>query len=134
MEARYRARSLWLDGVPSPLAPRAPLPGDLQCDVAIVGAGFTGLWTAYHLARAAPDTRIVVIEREIAGFGPSGRNGGWVSPGVAGTLSGYRDEDDVRLADPAPAPRRRRGRMERRQRDDRARVPAAGRRPRERAA
>jgi glycine/D-amino acid oxidase-like deaminating enzyme len=89
LEARYRARSLWLDGVPDPLAPRRPLPGDVQCDVAIVGAGFTGLWTAYHLARAAPRTRIVVVEREIAGFGPSGRNGGWVSGGLVGSAGAY---------------------------------------------
>ena len=89
LEARYRARSLWLDGVPNPLAPGPLLPGDVQCDVAIVGAGFTGLWTAYHLARAAPDMRIVVIEREIAGFGPSGRNGGWVSGGLIGSAGAY---------------------------------------------
>jgi hypothetical protein len=43
LEARYRARSLWLDGMPGPLTPRPPLPGDMSCDVAIVGAGFTGL-------------------------------------------------------------------------------------------
>jgi glycine/D-amino acid oxidase-like deaminating enzyme len=89
LEERYRARSLWLDGVPGPLAPRPSLPGDVDCDVAIVGAGFTGLWTAYHLARAAPDMRIVVIEREIAGFGPSGRNGGWVSGGLIGSAGTY---------------------------------------------
>jgi glycine/D-amino acid oxidase-like deaminating enzyme len=88
-EARYRARSLWLDGVPEPLVPRSPLPGGLACDVAIVGAGFTGLWTAYHLARNAPDMRIVVLEREIAGFGPSGRNGGWVSGGLVGSAGAY---------------------------------------------
>ncbi len=45
----------------------------------IVGAGFTGLWTAYYLKRAAPDLRVVVLEREFAGFGASGRNGGWLS-------------------------------------------------------
>ncbi|HEY3764615.1 MAG TPA: FAD-dependent oxidoreductase [Gaiellales bacterium] len=89
LEERYRARSLWLDGVPAPLAPRPSLPGDVDCDVAIVGAGFTGLWTAYHLARNAPDMRIVVVEREIAGFGPSGRNGGWVSGGLVGSAGSY---------------------------------------------
>ena len=44
-----------------------------------MGAGFTGLWTAYYLARADPTLRIVVLEREVAGFGASGRNGGWCS-------------------------------------------------------
>src|SRR3954453_17749000 len=58
---------------------RPPLPGPAEADVAIVGGGFTGLWTAYHLARPDPGLRIVVLEREFAGFGASGRNGGWVS-------------------------------------------------------
>ena len=57
----------------------APLPGDLDVDVAIVGAGFTGLWTAYYLAEADPSLRIAVLEAETAGFGASGRNGGWCS-------------------------------------------------------
>jgi glycine/D-amino acid oxidase-like deaminating enzyme len=47
--------------------------------VAIVGAGYTGLWTAYYLAREDPKLRIAVLEKEIAGFGASGRNGGWCS-------------------------------------------------------
>lgn len=59
--------------------PRDPLRGDLRADVAIVGAGFTGLWTAYYLLRADPSLRVVVLEQETAGFGASGRNGGWVS-------------------------------------------------------
>ncbi len=92
VEARYRARSLWLDGIESSLTPRPALPGDVDCDVAIVGAGFTGLWAAYHLARAQPDMRIVVCEREIAGFGPSGRNGGWVSGGLVGSADTYAKE------------------------------------------
>ena len=46
-------------------------------DVAIVGAGYTGLWTAYYLKKADPHLRVAVLEREIAGFGASGRNGGW---------------------------------------------------------
>jgi glycine/D-amino acid oxidase-like deaminating enzyme len=45
----------------------------------VVGGGFTGLWTAYYLLRAQPGLRVVVVEAEIAGFGASGRNGGWVS-------------------------------------------------------
>jgi glycine/D-amino acid oxidase-like deaminating enzyme len=48
-------------------------------DVVVVGAGYTGLWTAYHLAVADPSLRIAVIDQEIAGFGASGRNGGWCS-------------------------------------------------------
>ncbi len=89
LEDRYRARSLWLDSVPGTLMPRPALPGDIDCDVAVVGAGFTGLWTAYYLKSLQPDLRVVVLEREIAGYGPSGRNGGWVSSGVAGSAAAY---------------------------------------------
>jgi glycine/D-amino acid oxidase-like deaminating enzyme len=78
-EATYRSLSYWHASLEEALSQRPPLAGDVQCDVAIVGAGFTGLWTAYHLITQQPDLRIVVIEKEIAGFGASGRNGGWVS-------------------------------------------------------
>jgi glycine/D-amino acid oxidase-like deaminating enzyme len=61
------------------VGPRSPLPGPASYDVAIVGAGFTGLWTAYYLSRADPTLRIAVLEAEVAGFGASGRNGGWCS-------------------------------------------------------
>jgi glycine/D-amino acid oxidase-like deaminating enzyme len=78
--AFYRSRSLWLDQLADdPLVPRPPLPGPVDVDVAIVGAGYTGLWTAYYLRRADPGLRVAVLEREVAGFGASGRNGGWCS-------------------------------------------------------
>ena len=73
--------SHWLDKYPSP---RIPLPGDRTADVCIVGAGYTGLWTAYYLKRADPGLRIVVLEARFAGFGASGRNGGWLSGLVPG--------------------------------------------------
>jgi glycine/D-amino acid oxidase-like deaminating enzyme len=76
---QYRSLSFWHDTVPGTMAPGEPLAGDSEADVAIVGAGFTGLWTAYYLARHSPELKIVVCEREIAGFGASGRNGGWCS-------------------------------------------------------
>jgi glycine/D-amino acid oxidase-like deaminating enzyme len=68
---------------------RAPLAGDCEVDVAIVGAGYTGLWTAYYLKRAEPSLRIVVLERDFAGFGASGRNGGWVSGFFSGPARVY---------------------------------------------
>jgi glycine/D-amino acid oxidase-like deaminating enzyme len=74
----YAGVSLWLDQV-GELVPRPALTGDVDVDVAVVGAGYTGLWTAYYLALAEPSLRIAVVEREIAGFGASGRNGGWCS-------------------------------------------------------
>jgi glycine/D-amino acid oxidase-like deaminating enzyme len=77
--ASYRHLSLWHDTVPGSLRPRPALPGDLDVDVAIVGAGFTGLWTAYYLLSADPTVRLAILEADIAGFGASGRNGGWCS-------------------------------------------------------
>ncbi len=73
----YRNLSLWHDNYPGSLDPRPPLASDVQVDVAIVGGGYTGLWTAYYLLRLDPTLRIMVIEKEIVGFGASGRNGGW---------------------------------------------------------
>jgi len=75
----YRGLSYWMSSVDDDLRPRPTLPGDVDVDVAIVGAGYTGLWTAYYLAGADPGLRIAVLEAEIAGYGASGRNGGWCS-------------------------------------------------------
>jgi len=75
----YRRLSLWWEAVPAPLPSRPALTQDVDVDVCIVGAGFTGLWTAHALAVADPSLRIAVLEREVAGFGASGRNGGWCS-------------------------------------------------------
>jgi glycine/D-amino acid oxidase-like deaminating enzyme len=86
-ELAYRKLSFWHDTVPGSLEPRDPLQGDLDADVAIAGAGFTGLWTAYYLKKARPELRVVVCEREIAGFGASGRNGGWCSALFPASLS-----------------------------------------------
>ncbi len=83
----YRSRSFWLDDVPGELVPRPALDRSIDVDVAIVGAGFTGLWTAYYLKLADPSLRVAVLEKEIAGFGASGRNGGWVSPMFATPLA-----------------------------------------------
>lgn len=83
MPLEYRALSLWLDDLVASgtddLVPRPSLVVDVDADVCVVGAGFTGLWTAYSLLRAVPGIRVVVLEAQIAGFGASGRNGGWCS-------------------------------------------------------
>jgi glycine/D-amino acid oxidase-like deaminating enzyme len=70
--------SFWLDSL-GPITPRDPLPADVTADVAIVGGGYTGLWTAYYLSLIAPTLRVVVVEAAYCGFGASGRNGGWCS-------------------------------------------------------
>lgn len=76
--------SLWMEQLGDSLRPRPALRDDIEADVAIIGAGFTGLWTAYYLKQQAPDLKIVVLEAEIAGFGASGRNGGWLIGEVLG--------------------------------------------------
>jgi glycine/D-amino acid oxidase-like deaminating enzyme len=68
---------------------RPPLPGSAEADVCIVGAGYTGLWTAYYLNRADPGLRIIVLEASFAGFGASGRNGGWVTAALPGSRERY---------------------------------------------
>jgi glycine/D-amino acid oxidase-like deaminating enzyme len=69
--------------------PRPPLEGSIKADVAIVGAGFTGLWTAYYLKQEDPLLEVVVLEAQVAGFGASGRNGGWVSGFFSGPARVY---------------------------------------------
>ncbi|MBU4188789.1 MAG: FAD-binding oxidoreductase [Propionicimonas sp.] len=68
---------------------RASLPGSIEADVAIVGAGFTGLWAAYYLKKAQPDARVVVLEQRFAGYGASGRNGGWCVNSITGGRERY---------------------------------------------
>lgn len=77
----YASYSYWLETSGDDLTPRPRLEGSTTVDVAIMGAGFTGLWTAYYLLRRDPSLRVAILEREIAGFGASGRNGGWCYPG-----------------------------------------------------
>jgi glycine/D-amino acid oxidase-like deaminating enzyme len=76
--------SFWWDQLGGLRRTRDPLDGPLECDVAIVGGGYTGLWTALELRRADPSLDVVVLEREACGFGASGRNGGWLVGELAG--------------------------------------------------
>ncbi len=84
---------LWWDTrtpAPSPIGPDHGTDLPLRADVVVVGAGFTGLWTAYYLLREHPGLDVLVLEAEHVGFGASGRNGGWVSalwPVSADTLA-----------------------------------------------
>src|SRR5947209_19717421 len=73
----YTRCSYWLETTGDDLTARPPLGESATVDVAILGGGFTGLWTALYLLRAEPSLRVAVVEREIAGFGASGRNGAW---------------------------------------------------------
>ena len=80
--------SFWWREIGLPV-PRAPLAGDTSADVCIIGAGYTGLWTAYYLKQARPDLDVLIVEREFAGFGASGRNGGWLTGGFAWSHERY---------------------------------------------
>jgi glycine/D-amino acid oxidase-like deaminating enzyme len=84
----YAAYSFWLEDSGESLTPRPPLARSTEVDVAILGGGYSGLWTAYYLLQQEPALRLAVVDREIAGFGASGRNGGWCSPNFPVTAGG----------------------------------------------
>ncbi|MGD8195960.1 NAD(P)/FAD-dependent oxidoreductase [Herbiconiux sp. P18] len=94
MTADYRDLSFWFDSLAAdgsaPLEPRSGLRGDVTTDVYIVGGGLTGLWTAYYLKRAHPALSITVVEKHVAGYGASGRNGGWCSALFPTSTAGLR--------------------------------------------
>ncbi|HEY8951281.1 MAG TPA: FAD-dependent oxidoreductase, partial [Candidatus Dormibacteraeota bacterium] len=90
MTTDHSTYSFWLETCGDDLTPRPALDGSIDVDVAILGAGYSGLWTAYYLLLRRPSLKVAIVEREIAGFGPSGRNGGWCSgsfPVSAGVLA-----------------------------------------------
>ena len=80
----YRQLSFWHGSLAAPLAVRPAIRGDIEADVVIIGAGYTGLWTAWYLRQIEPSLNVVILEAEIAGFGASGRNGGWCSAFLSG--------------------------------------------------
>lgn len=94
---RYSDVSYWLSTA-GDLRPRPALRGVHDADVVIVGAGLTGLWTAWYLQQRQPDLRIAVCEGEIAGFGASGRNGAWCSAGIGMSASGLARRYDAHTA------------------------------------
>ncbi|MGH2683302.1 MAG: NAD(P)/FAD-dependent oxidoreductase [Actinomycetota bacterium] len=62
-----------------PIEPRSPLSDDASGDVVIIGGGYTGMWTAWFLTERSPGIDVVLVEADRCGFGPSGRNGGFVT-------------------------------------------------------
>jgi glycine/D-amino acid oxidase-like deaminating enzyme len=72
----HDAHGYWLQEAGG-VEPVAPAVGDIEADVVVLGGGYTGMWTAWHLLERAPDTRVVVLEADVCGHGPSGRNGGF---------------------------------------------------------
>ncbi len=73
---RHDAMGWWLEeaGGADPLA---PLDGSLEADVVVIGGGYTGMWTAWHVLQAEPSASVVLLEGGLCGHGPSGRNGGF---------------------------------------------------------
>lgn len=98
--------SFWLTEVPEAYPRASDLPKDLKVDVAIVGAGFVGLWTAYWLKLLEPSLRVAIFEKSVAGHGASARNGGFVMswwPKI-GRLAAIAGDDDAKwLADETTA-------------------------------
>jgi glycine/D-amino acid oxidase-like deaminating enzyme len=88
--------SFWFDSLDEPPSALPPASLPEQVDVAIIGAGYTGLWTAYYLKQQRPELDIAVFEAATVGFGASGRNGGWCM-GLAWGIDGL-------LANPATVP------------------------------
>jgi glycine/D-amino acid oxidase-like deaminating enzyme len=80
--------SFWLSQI-GDMPRRAALNENISVDIVLVGAGFTNLWVAYYLIRQKPELKIAILEREAAGFGASGRNGGFVSHSLPGQRRRY---------------------------------------------
>jgi glycine/D-amino acid oxidase-like deaminating enzyme len=75
---RHTRYGFWLEDA-GPVEPTPPLAADTTADVVIVGAGYLGLWTAWQLKALEPGLDVVVLDAGLAGHGPSGRNGGFIS-------------------------------------------------------
>jgi glycine/D-amino acid oxidase-like deaminating enzyme len=100
MADRHTAHGYWLEEAGRP-APLPPLEGALEADVIVVGGGYTGMWTAWWIADAEPDARVVLLEAEECGIGPSGRNGGFVNAmsfSLPSMIERFGDEAALRLA------------------------------------
>ena len=96
--AAKQDRSFWLQSISADRI-AAPLTGDEQCDIAIVGGGYAGLWTALRIKEQAPQTRITILEADFCGSGASGRNGGQIHSWYA-EIDMLRDlvgEEDARM-------------------------------------
>ena len=81
-DLRHTRTGWWLEEAAAAfgaLEPAPPLAGDITADVLVVGGGYLGMWTAWHVKELEPEADVVVVEASLCGHGPSGRNGGFVS-------------------------------------------------------
>src|SRR6185436_10671392 len=96
----YRRYSFWLETCGEDLTPRPALDGSIDVDVAILGAGYSGLWTAYYPLERQPSLKIAIVEKEIAGFGESRPNGSWCPahfPVSLGSVAKHYDPAQARF-------------------------------------
>ena len=73
----YRSKSFWLESLPQTITPNPALSGSKKANVVVIGGGYTGLSTGYHLKQIHPDLEVSILESDICGYGASGRNGGF---------------------------------------------------------
>ncbi|MGM0452699.1 MAG: NAD(P)/FAD-dependent oxidoreductase [Thermodesulfobacteriota bacterium] len=92
----YREKSWWLETLPEDLTPNPALDQREKADVAVIGGGYTGLSTAYHLKRLQPDMDVRLLESDICGYGASGRNGGFSMTlfGLTKGITQFRFDDE----------------------------------------
>jgi glycine/D-amino acid oxidase-like deaminating enzyme len=105
MALRHTAHGWWLEEAGLP-APAPTLDGDADADLAIVGGGYTGMWTAWFVSELAPDAQVVLLEAERCGTGPSGRNGGFVNsmwPSLPSLRERFGDAAALELAQASEA-------------------------------
>ncbi len=84
----HSAHGYWIEEAGA-VSPTAPLSGDREVDVVVLGGGFSGLWTAWHVRQLEPEARVAVVEAGVCGRGPSGRNGGFCN-GMWASLASMR--------------------------------------------
>jgi glycine/D-amino acid oxidase-like deaminating enzyme len=104
-QPRHDALGYWIEEAGSPER-LPPLTGEREADVVIVGGGYAGMWTAWHIARLEPSARVILLESEVCGHGPSGRNGGFCNTmwhSAAAMRDRFGDEGALRVAHAAEA-------------------------------
>jgi glycine/D-amino acid oxidase-like deaminating enzyme len=102
---KHTPHGYWLEEAGA-LAPAPPLAAERQADVVVVGGGFTGLWAAWHLQQLQPEARVVLLEADLCGRGPSGRNGGFCNAmwfQLASMRERWGDEPALAVAEAAQA-------------------------------
>jgi glycine/D-amino acid oxidase-like deaminating enzyme len=110
---RHTRHGYWIGEAGMP-APQPSFGGRLRADVAIIGGGYTGMWTAWHIKQLAPGASIAIVESEVCGTGPSGRNGGFVNAmwfSLPALVRQFGDQAALAIADAADESVRRIGRF-----------------------